>query len=215
MELLKNYLFVFLISFTVAFSGALMPGPLLAGVIYESSRRGFKAGPLMILGHALAEIAMIISIFLGITRLIKNVVVLQSISMLGALVMLYFGVNMFLSIAKFSMKVETLESKSPNLILKGVTLSAGNPYWSIWWLTIGIGLLLSARNKGILAIAIFFLGHIMADMSWYSIISAIVARGSKFIPMKVYKVIVILLGVFLICLGLYFAKQAFYPTPSP
>lgn len=212
MELLQNYLSIFFISFTVALSGALMPGPLLAGILYESSRRGFKAGPLMIVGHALAEMAMVVGIFLGISRIVKNAVVLQIISMLGALIMLYFGINMFLSIPRLSMKVKTLESKSTNLILKGLTLSAGNPYWSIWWLTIGIGLLLSARNKGIFAIVTFFLGHIMADMSWYSIVSATVARGSNFIPMKIYKGMVILLGVFLILFGLYFAKQAFYPN---
>ena len=52
-----NILLVFFSSFVLALSGALVPGPLFTLTVSESLRRGAKAGPLIILGHGLLEIA--------------------------------------------------------------------------------------------------------------------------------------------------------------
>jgi len=215
MQFLQDYLSIFIVSFTVALSGAMMPGPLLAGVVYESSQRGVKAGPLMILGHGLGEIGIMAGIFFGITHFVEAPLVLQIISIAGAFIMVYFGVNILRSIPELSLNFETEKTKSTNLVLKGLTLSVANPYWSIWWLTIGMGLLLSSKSKGVLAIIVFFLGHIMADLSWYSIVSSAIARGRKFISLKLYKAITALLGIFLIFLGLYFMKQSFHINLNP
>ena len=54
MELLA----IFTTAFVVGFSGAMMPGPLLTVTIGESARRGFSAGPLLVLGHAVLELAL-------------------------------------------------------------------------------------------------------------------------------------------------------------
>ena len=39
---------VFFSSFVIAFSGAMMPGPLFSVTVSESARRGFAVGPLLI-----------------------------------------------------------------------------------------------------------------------------------------------------------------------
>jgi len=46
---------IFATSFAVGFSGAITPGPLLVYSIREAIKRGFAAGPLVVLGHALLE----------------------------------------------------------------------------------------------------------------------------------------------------------------
>ena len=63
---MMNYFSIFIVSFTIALSGALAPGPLLTAVIYESTRKGFKAGPLVILGHALLEVIILALIISGL-----------------------------------------------------------------------------------------------------------------------------------------------------
>ena len=51
---------IFFSSFMIALSGALMPGPLLTVTISEATRRGTVAGPLMILGHGILELALVL-----------------------------------------------------------------------------------------------------------------------------------------------------------
>jgi hypothetical protein len=48
--MLAELLTIFFSSFIIAFSGAMMPGPLLTATISESSKRGFLAGPMLIAG---------------------------------------------------------------------------------------------------------------------------------------------------------------------
>lgn len=56
---MTNYWYIFIVSFTIALSGAMMPGPLLTAVISESMKHGRKTGPLIILGHAILEVIMV------------------------------------------------------------------------------------------------------------------------------------------------------------
>ncbi len=53
-------------SFTLALSGALMPGPLLTVTVAESARIGFRAGPLLMTGHAVLELLLVIAIVYGL-----------------------------------------------------------------------------------------------------------------------------------------------------
>lgn len=193
-----------MISFTIALSGALAPGPLLTAVIYQSTKQGFKTGPLVILGHAILEVGMVTFIIFGFAYFLKNALVLKIIAITGALILLWFGISMLLSIPRVSLDIKDDCKKSSNLILTGITMSVANPYWTIWWLTIGLGLLLAAQRMGYVAIGIFFAGHILADLAWYSIVSFTISKGRRFISQKVYKGIIFVCGIILIGFGVYF-----------
>lgn len=66
-----NSLFgIFITSFLVAFSGAVAPGPVLTITISETARRGFWAGPLIIVGHGILELILFIAIFFGFNRIL-------------------------------------------------------------------------------------------------------------------------------------------------
>ncbi len=204
-----NYLAIFTVSFTIALSGALMPGPLLATVIYKSTKQGYKSGPLIILGHALLEICMVAFIIFGLTRFIHNQLVLKAISLLGALILFYFGMNMLFSLPRLSLDSKNNPEKSSNLILLGITMSIANPYWAIWWLTIGLGLVLAAQKAGFIAVAIFFAGHILADFGWYSLVSFSISKGKRFISEKIYKIVVSLCAITLVGFALYFGINSY------
>jgi threonine/homoserine/homoserine lactone efflux protein len=75
---------IFLTSFMIAFSGALMPGPFLTATISESSKRGFYAGPLMILGHGILELALVVALIMGLAPL------LTSDTVFGIIALFYF-----------------------------------------------------------------------------------------------------------------------------
>jgi len=199
-----SYPILFILSFVIAFSGALTPGPLLTAVIYESAKQGFKSGPLIILGHALTEIIMLILIVMGLTRFINNQFAIKTISITGSLILIYFGINMLINTGTINLEPETASKSPTNLALTGIMMSIANPYWTIWWLTIGLGLILGAQKLGILGIMVFFMGHISADLGWYSAISWAISKKRKMISVKVYKGIISLCACALICFGVYF-----------
>ena len=70
-------------SFTLALSGALMPGPLLTVTVSESTRIGFKAGPLLMTGHAVLELLLVIAIVYGLGPFLKSPSVMGIISLFG------------------------------------------------------------------------------------------------------------------------------------
>lgn len=218
---MMNYLSIFFVSLAIALSGALAPGPLLAAVIGESARHGTKTGPLMILGHAILEMLMVAALVLGLAQVIHQSWLVTAISIAGSLILLFFGLKMLLSIPKMTLELPAPETSGDTSITKGKSLfpaakssaalvgqgfimSIANPYWAIWWLTIGLGLVLAAQRQGWLAIGVFFLGHILADFGWYAIVSLAVSRGRRFISLTVYKSVILVCALILIGFGLYF-----------
>lgn len=82
---------IFVSSFIVGFSGAMMPGPLLTVTISEAARRGFLAGPLIVLGHALLEIGLVLALAAGLSAYMTNTSVSQAIALLGGGFLIYLG----------------------------------------------------------------------------------------------------------------------------
>jgi len=90
----------------------------------------------------------------------------------------------------------------------GVIASISNPYWILWWTTIGLGYLVAAMKLGVGGVIIFFLGHITADFAWYSIVSLGVSRGKALIKDKPYQMIIRLCGLLLLGFGIWFLLAA-------
>jgi threonine/homoserine/homoserine lactone efflux protein len=207
-----DYFSIFLMSFTIALSGALMPGPLLTTVISESAKHGFKSGPLLILGHAILEALTVGLIVFGLAGFISNTLTMRLIAAIGSMVLLYFGVAMIASLPGLSLKSKKTSPKTSNLVLLGITVSASNPYFAFWWLTIGLGLVLAAQKQGLLAILIFFAGHITADLGWYSLVSWGISKGREFISDRVYRGIILACALALMGFSLYFGSSVFKPA---
>jgi len=89
-------------------------------------------------------------------------------------------------------------------VLSGVLGSISNPYWFIWWITLGTVYLLWALSLGIAGVASFFTGHILADLSWYALVAFVVATGRKVINDAVYRGLLVFCGLALLALGGYF-----------
>ena len=196
-------------AFLIGFSGALMPGPLFALVLSGSSKYGFKAGPLTVLGHGILELALVIGLVLGLGSLLQNETVFKIIGMVGGAVLVYLGIDMIRSIRQAKIDLEK-GGKDPgkSLIFHGIIASLSNPYWIMWWATIGMALILSASKYKLWGVIVFFIGHILSDLVWYSSVSFAVDRGRKFLSQKVYKGIIAVCGVFLIGFGIYFISGA-------
>jgi threonine/homoserine/homoserine lactone efflux protein len=200
---------LFASAFVVGLSGALMPGPLLTVTIAESARRGFKAGPLIALGHAMLELALIIALLAGLSFYLQQPMVTMVISLLGGAFLVFLGLNMIGDVSRGRVSLEGSGNSSARGInmhplVAGILVSLGNPFWSVWWATIGLTYLTVALKSGTAGVASFYSGHILADLLWYSLIAAAVAGGRRFLQPKVYQIIIAFCGIFLIGLGGYF-----------
>jgi len=202
---------IFAASFTLALSGALMPGPLFTITISESARLGFKAGPLLMIGHALLELLLVVAVIQGLGTYLRLPSVLGVIALLGGLLLLYMGTDMVRSAGKLSLRsqlpaVDVRYGRHP--ILLGILGSLSNPYWVLWWATIGLGYLVTAMEFGYTGVAVFFMGHIAADFAWYSLISLGISRGKTLLKDTGYQHLIRVCGVFLFCFGGWFLISA-------
>jgi threonine/homoserine/homoserine lactone efflux protein len=195
---------IFCTSFVIALSGALMPGPLMTVTVTESSRRGAIVGPLMILGHSILELALVAGLLLGLAPFLAREDVFVFISLVGGVVLLWMGISMVRSLPNLSFEIEEQSEKSGNLIVAGIVLSAINPYWFIWWASIGLGYITQSFKFGLMGVIAFFLGHCLADLSFYSFISLAIARGSKLFSDSFYKKIIGGCGIFLTLCSCWF-----------
>jgi len=195
---------IFFSSFIIALSGALMPGPLLTVTISESPRRGYLTGPLLIAGHGLLEMALVLAIFLGLAPLLKQEEVFAAIALTGAAILIWMAAGMFHALPSLSLLPEREKAPGHPLVLTGILMSLANPYWIVWWVTIGLGYILQSRQYGLWGVAFFFAGHILADLLWYTAVAAAVARGRHLLTDRLYRRLTGVCAGFLVLFALYF-----------
>ncbi len=195
---------ILLSSFVIALSGALMPGPLLTVAIGESTKKGFWVGPLLILGHAILELVLVIALIAGLAPILNQKSVFGVIAFAGAFILLWMALGMFRSLPGLSLNFEASQSKGSHLVFSGIFLSLANPYWLIWWATIGLGYILHSQTFGLPGVLFFFTGHILADLVWYSIITYSVAKGRRLFSDSFYRRIIGACACFLIVFAGYF-----------
>jgi threonine/homoserine/homoserine lactone efflux protein len=206
---LTTLLTIFASSFVIALSGALMPGPLLTATITESSRHGFIAGPLMIIGHAVLEVVLVAALLLGLAPLFQQPLVFVATALIGSVILFWMALGMFRSLPSLRLSWEGDQTRRNHPMISGILMSVANPYWIIWWATIGLGYILYSWQFGFWGIAFFFVGHILADLVWYSLISAAVAGGRHFLTDRLYRSLIAFCAVFLVVFAGYFAYAGF------
>ncbi|HRX17340.1 MAG TPA: LysE family transporter [Spirochaetota bacterium] len=199
---METLVLIFFTSFGVAFSGALMPGPLLTVTISESTKRGMSAGPLLVAGHAVLEMALIVALVFGLAPVFKIDLFFISVAFAGGLAMIIMATGMFRSLSTLTVNNVNDINKSDtpasgNLIFKGIIMSLANPYWTIWWATIGIGMIILSKNLGLAGVVTFFLGHILGDLVWYAAVSIAISKGRRLFTDKMYRGIIATCAVYL------------------
>ena len=200
---------IFILSFITALSGALMPGPLLTVTIAQTARRGFPASVLLVAGHSLLELAVVVGLWFGLGHFLKIRPVIGTISVLGGAMLLWMGWGMIRDARRgiLDIRPASNDGGAPeigvlrNPIITGMAVSISNPYWVIWWATIGLTFFAALSQNALSVIGAFYFGHIMGDIIWYLAIGAAIATGRRLINPTVYRVIVQICGVFLIFLG--------------
>ncbi len=200
---------IFFSSFLIALSGAMMPGPLLTAAIGEASGRGCIAGPLLVAGHGILELILVAALLLGLAPYLQRQEVFVAVALAGAAILFWMAFGMFRSLPSLRLSWEGDHKRRNHPMISGILMSVANPYWIIWWATIGLGYILYSWRFGFWGIAFFFVGHILADLVWDSLVAAAVAGGRHFLTDRLYRGLIAVCAVFLILFAGYFAYAGF------
>lgn len=204
-----SLLTIFAGAFVVGLSGAMAPGPVLTVTISETLKRGFRAGPLIVLGHALLEIALLALIGLGLGPIFEHPTFVRVFMSAGGLVLLWMGTQMLFTNKRITEEaLNATGTESPyGPVLAGIVLSVSNPYWIIWWVTIGMGFVTQSLQYGLIGLICFYCGHILSDLAWFSFVSFSVSAGRRLCPPMAYRILFILCGTILLVLGAVFITK--------
>ncbi len=202
---------LFGIAFVTALSGALAPGPVLFATVHGSAAHGRWAGPLVVAGHAVVEIPLMVAIILGLGGLLSSPDFAAKVGLAGGIVLIVMGGLMIRDLPRVSLPGARAEGEKKagipalKVVGSGALTSLSNPYFPIWWATIGLTFIVNARPHGLPGYAVFYTGHILADLAWFWAVSESVHRGRRFLSQRSYKAIVLVCAVLLMAFGAYFA----------
>jgi threonine/homoserine/homoserine lactone efflux protein len=90
------------------------------------------------------------------------------------------------------------------LVPAGVLVSVANPYWIIWWATVGMAYVDKALVHGVAGVGSFFTAHILSDFAWLSLVAFALVTGRRLMSTPVYRGILMVCGAFLVGLGVWF-----------
>ena len=191
--------FLLMVGF-ISLSGVLMPGPVIAAAVVKGVQDK-HAGVWIAIGHMLVEIPLILAIAAGFYFVFTHIWVKIGIGIVGGAMLLYLGIRMI----QIRGNVDIIERAIPgHAMFAGIITTASNPYFILWWATVGASLTIMALEFGVVGIITFIMIHEACDLGWDWFVSNISNVGGKLWKEKFYRVIFVLCGTFLVLLGVVF-----------
>ena len=205
------------------------PGPLLTYTIIKSvqtSKHGYLMGLWIIIGHAILELGIIILLLLGFSFILKNIIVIRIVGIVGGLILVFFGLSIVRDVYFGNISADFLNPSDmqnheavssisrglENPVIGGIMVSMSNPYWWVWWATIGLAFMIqfdiSFRQWP--KLVAFFLGHEAGDLIWYLIVSTLSFFGLRHLNKKAYYGILVFCAIFMIIFGVYLGISPFF-----
>jgi threonine/homoserine/homoserine lactone efflux protein len=205
-----DLLTLFGMAFGMAFSGAVMPGPVLFSTIRWSAQYGRWVGVLIVVGHALVEIPLMIAIILGLGQWLDNATARGVIGIAGLVMLGAMGLLMLRSLPRQKLpdpneaRAAATPSGVGKVILSGAVTSVSNPYFPGWWATVGLNFIVHAKPFGIAGYAVFYIGHILGDLVWYAAVAESMQRGRRLLSDRGYRRLIGACAVLLIGFAFFF-----------
>ena len=186
----------------ISLSGVMAPGPITAVTVSKGTKSP-HAGAIIALGHGIVEIPLMILILYGFGEILKVLYIKAIIGLLGGLFLLKMGLGLLKGIKQAKIDSSN-DPHSP--LMAGIILSLANPYFLIWWATIGSILIFRSITFGLLGFAIFMVLHWSCDFFWCYFLSALSFKGGQFFGNRLQQVLFLICGVFL----LFFSSKFIY-----
>jgi threonine/homoserine/homoserine lactone efflux protein len=204
-------IFTFIVTIIlVTASGALAPGSLFFANISYGSKYGAKSGLIFSISHSIVEFILIMVLALGLLTVASEPIVKFVVGLTGGIVLIAFGIYQIRKAFIFKSE-ESKSSKASfhHLFFIGLAFTGFNPYFILWWLTVGSELILiSLAFASIIGVIFMFFCHVWMDYVWLIGVAYFAKRGTDIIGSKGYRMLLGIFGVIIIYFGLTFVSNA-------
>ncbi len=181
------------------------PGPLFAASVTYGLKQGVRAGTKMAIGHTIIELPLVILLGIGALSLDILPEFRLIITIFGALALFVFAAIQIITVVRDNSG--TYGSKYGPLYA-GIVFSALNPFFIIWWLTIGLKLITDAMLIwSFIGVFVMFGIHIWMDFAWLGLVSFLSSKSLKFISSRNYKLVIIGLSMIMVYIGILFLAE--------
>ncbi len=184
----------------ISFSGVMMPGPMFAVTLAKSYKSPW-VGAQIALGHAVIEVPLILLIYFGFAQFFQNNVVQLVLSILGGGMIIWMGVSMFRSRTEV---VRGGKDLPYNAFVAGIFTSGFNPFFLLWWATIGSMLIMRFLDFGTGGLVIFIIVHWLCDLVWLSFVSVTIYKTHSFWRRGIQEWLFIGCSLLLVGFGIWF-----------
>jgi threonine/homoserine/homoserine lactone efflux protein len=190
----------------ISASGVLAPGPLFFTNMLYGTRQGARAGLKVAYGHTVIELPLIVLLAAGLFTSAAVTQYAGTIGLVGGIGILGFAALQIAGVViKKNVQPAPAMSSSKSPFVAGIALSALNPFFLVWWLTVGLKLIADSATFGFAAgIAVLFLLHIWMDYAWLAGTAYLASKGSSVLKSKYYPLLLLALAAVLLYYGVYF-----------
>jgi threonine/homoserine/homoserine lactone efflux protein len=189
----------------ISLSGVMAPGPITAATVAMGTK-SLYAGPLIAIGHGIIEFPLMVLIILGMGKFLKSTKAKMIIGLAGGAFLLFMAIQMLMTLGVTNNPQTTAMNSSP--ILTGVILSASNPYFLLWWATVGLRLATDASRLGILVFSLFAVVHWLCDFIWLGALSWASFKGTGLFGPSSQLILLVICSLVLLIFGLFFIYKA-------
>ena len=200
----------------VSVSGVFSPGPLLFANLALSKYGGFWSGIKIAIGHTIIELPVIILLsipFVVFSPVNMTFSIMKIISIIAGAFLIVFGILYVVRTIRTtgSPNSPINTSRIENPYLAGIMFTSLNPFFIVWWTTVGVKLISDSISLlgNLAGIAFLFFVHIWMDYAWLGLSSYLASKGFNIIRSEYHKYITILLTVPLFYYGIYFVLGSF------
>ncbi len=184
----------------ISLSGAMAPGPMFAVTLAKSYRSPW-AGTQIALGHAIIEVPLILLIYFGFARFFEADMVQLVLSIVGGGMIIWLGVALFRARTEVVKKGKELPY---NAYVAGILTSGLNPFFLLWWATIGSMLIMRMAPFGVTGLLAFAVVHWSSDLIWLTFVSMLVYRTHALWGQKLQEWLFIAISLLLVGFGVWF-----------
>jgi threonine/homoserine/homoserine lactone efflux protein len=211
MEFITDF-YLFLASVVlISLSGVMMPGPMFAATIEKAAKRK-TAGLLIAAGHGLIEFPFMFLIYYWLSQFVIPDTVPIVIGLIGGLLMMYMGIQAF---RKRKNQNGQYKSFKQGALTAGLWTTAINAGFYLWWLAVGLPLILNAQMFGLIGFSTFAIVHWLCDLTWYAVVAFIIFKSRRFWTEKTHQAILIFCAAVFIGFGAWFFSSALWSATNP